>query len=386
MNNQAGESKNSEGKKKYRGSRYHNNKNRGKNKNEDSKKNEGKVNNNSVSSSSSSKNKRNNKKRNREHYNYKRKPKSGKSTENEGYKLVVRLLPPNLTADDFFTILRNTNNDSDDKEGVQDKFKYSDWCFFEGHYSNKVFKNSTYSRCNFLFDSLQDLEKCADFIRSCKFIDNKDNITIPDLKLSPYVKKFTQTSKKDSAQEGTIEEDEIFKTFMNSMKQLNENDEYSFQDFSVLKSLDKEFSKSLELENKIAERTERVLTELVGGGDKVKNKNKKKKNKNGKKKYQDEESSNKIPKKKRNRNKKKHDDREKSNTSKTKNSNMVIIEEAGKEVLKLRKKKMLLQEKLKQSNSSQPQSPSTQAQSSFKFKENASVSRVKILHRDDTEK
>lgn len=132
------------------------------------------------------------------------------------------------------------------------------------------------------------------------------------MKLSPYVKKFTQTSKKDSALVGTIEEDEIFKTFMNSMKQLNENDEYSFQDFSVLKSLEKEFSKSIELENKIAERTERVLTELVGTGDKVKNKNKKKKNKNAKKKFKEEEASAKIPKKKRNRGKKKRENREKA--------------------------------------------------------------------------
>ncbi|EJS43660.1 upf3p [Saccharomyces arboricola H-6] len=386
MSNLAGESKNSEGKKKYRGNRHHNNRNRGKNKNEtvDSKKNEGKV--EAINVNKNSKSKRNNKKRNREHYNYKRKPKSSKSTENEGYKLVIRLLPPNLTADDFFTMLRNANDGTEDKEDIQDKLKYSDWCFFEGHYSTKVFKNLTYSRCNFLFDSLSDLEKCAAFIKTCKFIDNKDNVTIPDLKLSPYVKKFTQTSKRDSVLEGTIQEDEIFKTFMNSVKQLNENDDYSFQDFSVLKSLEKEFSRSVELENKIAERTERVLTELVGTSDKVKNKNKKKKSKSGKKKFKDEEASTKLSKKKRNRGKKKRDDRDKSNTSKIKNSNIVIIEEAGKEVLKQRKKKMLLQEKLKQSSSSQPKSPSSQAQPSFESKENLSAPRVKILHRVDTKK
>ncbi|EHN02321.1 Upf3p [Saccharomyces cerevisiae x Saccharomyces kudriavzevii VIN7] len=386
MSNVAGELKNSEGKKKYRGSRYHNNKNRGKNKNEtiDSKKNEGKVNNTGISNSNKSK--RSNKKRNREHYNYKRKPKTAKSTENEGYKLVIRLLPPNLTADDFFAILRGANNDGDLKQDIQDKFKYSDWCFFEGHYSSKVFKNSTYSRCNFLFDSLSDLKKCAAFIKSCKFIDNKDNVTIPDLNLSPYVKKVTQKSKRDSALEGTIEEDEIFKTFMNSMKQLDENDDYSFQDFSVLKSLEKEFSKSVELENKIAERTERVLTELVGTGDRVRNKNKKKKNKSSKKKFKDEDTNAKLPKKKRNRSKKKRNDRDNSNTPKTKNSNMVIIEEAGKEVLKQRKKKMLLQEKLKQSNSPQAQSPSSHARPPLQPKENTFPPRVKILHRNDIKK
>ena len=387
MSNVAGELKNSEGKKKGRGNRYHN-KNRGKSKNEtvDPKKNENKVNNATNATHNNSKGRRNNKKRNREYYNYKRKARLGKSTENEEFKLVIRLLPPNLTADEFFAILRDNNNDDGDKQDIQGKLKYSDWCFFEGHYSSKVFKNSTYSRCNFLFDNLSDLEKCANFIKTCKFIDNKDNITIPDMKLSPYVKKFTQTSKKDAALVGTIEEDEIFKTFMNSMKQLNENDEYSFQDFSVLKSLEKEFSKSIELENKIAERTERVLTELVGTGDKVKNKIKKKKNKNAKKKFKEEEASAKIPKKKRNRGKKKRENREKSTISKTKNSNVVIIEEAGKEVLKQRKKKMLLQEKLKISNSSQPQSSSAQTQPSFQPKENLFVPRVKILHRDDTKK
>ncbi|QHS73385.1 Upf3p [Saccharomyces paradoxus] len=386
MSNVAGEVKNSEGKKKNRGSRYHNSRNRGKNKNEasDTKKNEAKVNNNAAHNNS--KGRRSNKKRNREHYNYKRRAKSGKPTENEGFKLVIRLLPPNLTADEFFAILREKSSDGDEKKDIQDNLKYSDWCFFEGHYSSKVFKNSTYSRCNFLFENLSDLERCATFINTCKFIDNKDNVTIPDVKLSPYVKKFNQISKKDSALEGTIEEDEIFKTFMNSMKQLNENDDYSFQDFSVLKSLEKEFSKSIELENKIAERTERVLTELVGTGDKVKNKNKKKKNKSNKKKFKDEEGTTKVSKKKRNRGKKKRDDREKSSIPKTKNSNVVIIEEAGKEVLKQRKKKMLLQEKLKISNSSQSQSPSAQAQPSFQPKENLSAGRVKILHRDGTKK
>ncbi|CAI4038768.1 hypothetical protein SMKI_06G1160 [Saccharomyces mikatae IFO 1815] len=387
MSNVSEDLKNSEGKKKSRGGRYHNNKSRGKNKNEtiDSKKNEGKNNNNNGTNNNN-KGRRSNKKRNREHHNYKRKPRMGRSTENEGFKLVIRLLPPNLTANEFFTVLRDKNNDSDDKEDIQGKFKYSDWCFFEGHYSSKVFKNSTYSRCNLLFDNLPDLEKCATFIKTCKFIDNKENVTIPDLKLSPYVKKFTQTSKKDSALEGTIEEDEIFKTFMNSMKQLNKNDDYSFQDFSVLKSLEKEYSKSIELENKIAERTERVLTELVGNGDKVKNKNKKKKSKNAKKKFKDEEGTIKLPKKKRNRGKKKRNDRDKSSVTKTKNSNVVIIEEAGKEVLKQRKKKMLLQEKLKISKSSQPQLPSTQAQPSFQPKEKFLAPRVKILHRKDIKK
>lgn len=74
MSNVAGELKNSEGKKKGRGNRYHN-KNRGKSKNEtvDPKKNENKVNNATNATHNNSKGRRNNKKRNREYYNYKRK-------------------------------------------------------------------------------------------------------------------------------------------------------------------------------------------------------------------------------------------------------------------------------------------------------------------------
>lgn len=288
-----------------------------------------------------------------------RRDRSGKKDEIVGVKLVLRLLPPNLTKEQFTATL----------ESVMANYTQNhvlDWYYVQGHYSSKFYAEPVYSRCYFVFETMDNLKDFVAKVRPIKFIDDKDNATCAVIKISPHVKKLTNSSKKPArssqALEGTLEEDDLFQTFMKSLKLLEEkNSEYSFANISILKPLDKELAKQKGIESAIQKKTEQALIELIGDNDK-KNKEKEKKNKkkNKKKKGKGEleevgpsPSADPATSQKRKRSKKKNkgtsskiNEANSNDAEKKSNNNVVILEAAGKRELQRRNK--LLKEKEKE--------------------------------------
>lgn len=286
-----------------------------------------------------------------------RRDRSGKKDEIVGVKLVLRLLPPNLTKEQFTATL----------EPVMANFAQNhvvDWYYVQGHYSSKFYAEPVYSRCYFVFETMEHLKDFVAKVRPIKFVDDKDNTTRAVIKVSPHVKKLTISSKKPArssqALEGTLEEDDLFQTFMKSLKLLEEkNSEYSFANISILKPLEKELAKQKGIESAIQKKTEMALIELTGDNDKKsKEKEKRDKKKNKKKKGRSEleevgpsPTTDIAASQKRKRSKKKNkgtstkNNEAKSNDAE-KNNNVVILEAAGKRELQRRNK--LLKDKEKE--------------------------------------
>lgn len=280
------------------------------------------------------------KQRNRRHNNKKRD--RDRKNEPQGFKLVLRLLPPNLTEEEFFKTFPGDFKQNMVNYGIMDHY------YVQGHYSTKIFDDPTYSRGYFIFDTIEKLKQFGLNAQQLTFVDDKDNATKAHIKISPYVKKITPTANgraSKRAVEATIEDDDVYKLFLKSLKikSESENSEYKFNDFSLLKSIDKEIASQTETEKAIKKKVEKALTELAGSIKIEKAKKSKSKSQKDKKKKKEKEKA----KKKKSKSKKDS----MSLAAKEKNENIVIIEAAGKKELQKRKKLQLQKEKDKEKSS-----------------------------------
>ncbi|CAB4257213.1 similar to Saccharomyces cerevisiae YGR072W UPF3 Component of the nonsense-mediated mRNA decay (NMD) pathway, along with Nam7p and Nmd2p [Maudiozyma barnettii] len=272
----------------------------------------------------------------------------------QGFKLVLRHLPPNLTEEEFMDNL---------KPVIQDKklstFGIIDNYYRHGSIANNLFEKSVYSRAYFTFNLMEQLKEFGNNVRTLTFIDDKDNVSNPVLKVSPYVKKLGNSNvsnrKHSKKLEGTIENDPIFKQFLKTIKLMGDKDDssYAFNNISIFKSLEKELAKEKKIDALIEKKTELAMIKLSGvdvnkmNEKKKKKKEKKKKKKKEKKANEVEDSGSVSKKKKKEKTSKKKSKQKKDKTLKKedKNKNIVILEEAGKRELKNRMK--ILQEKEK---------------------------------------
>ncbi|CAH00326.1 Upf3p [Kluyveromyces lactis] len=191
------------------------------------------------------------KKRNRRRY---RKRSADSSRE---FKLCIRSLPPNLTEEQFISTLQENNIDV---HSFQKSFYY-----VQGHYSSKVFKKQTLSRAYIQLDSFETIQSLSKTIRTCRFIDDLDNSMIPDLQISPFVKKWVSPNEVNPIQ-GTIQKDHVFQTFVKSWKLINEDETNSlqFKNLSVIAPLRKELEREEKMEEELNGRKQRALIELAG--------------------------------------------------------------------------------------------------------------------------
>ncbi|SCU78809.1 LANO_0A04082g1_1 [Lachancea nothofagi CBS 11611] len=257
------------------------------------------------------------------------------------HKLVVRLLPPNLTDKQFFDAVDiEIGSKSGPEAGSEFLTQNVESRYYvQGHFSRKPFKLPTYSRAYLTFHEPGKLQEFARKIGNLRFTDDNDNSMIPTIAMSPYVKKLRVEDSKGvrntkTLLEGTIEKDKTFQTFIKSLALLKENrQEYEYADLSVIQPLQKALDLKREEEARIKNQGERAIVALAGEVNKEKTK--KKKNKlNNKKKASDTVE----PKKK-----------SKKPTSQgggQDKQNMVIIEAAGRRELQRREriKKMVEKE------------------------------------------
>ncbi|CCD23296.1 Upf3p NDAI_0B02610 [Naumovozyma dairenensis CBS 421] len=341
----------------------------------------------------------------------KRQKQRQKQDRNESnlFKLVLRHLPPNLNSENFIKNVSLSKNIHD---------LYLEWYYIQGHYSSKLFKQPHYSRAYFIFDSIVKLNKFASIVKNMKFIDDHENVMIPLLTLSSYIKSIeenvpersrnnpkkhqrTKAPKKDIL-EGTIENDDLFKMFLGRSK---ENDKViDYGNFSLLRPVRKEVSRQKEADIAAAKKSELALTKLAGGSasstkdvtsqaknaNKDKNKDKiSKENKKEKQKGAKATTGTTEGKKKSRRSKKKKKNVPATNTnmgsgnltfeSSTDNAtnkkptqNVVILEAAGKKELQKRKKQIsktsnVMPSLLSQTNNNHIDSPTKNIQSSIKI-------------------
>lgn len=272
-----------------------------------------------------------------------------KNQDLEGSKLVVRLLPPNLTEEQFYTTIKDHLHD----DNFIKTFGIVQSYYVSGHYPVKLFNEPTCARGYLIFNDINNLKKFAMLIKDVTFVDDRDNATKPTLRMSPYSKILNKNEitpgKKNLS--NTLANDRIFKIFLNSLNLLQSDDEanYTFNGkISLLKPLEKELNKQKELETIIKKKKEIALVQLAGAPAKDKKKKKKKKKKNEKKQMEPGEASNKIDKtestttaKKKKKSKKKSSSSKKladKNKIVIPNNNVVILEAAGKKELQKRKK------------------------------------------------
>lgn len=256
-----------------------------------------------------------------------------------GVKLVLRLLPPTLTKEQFLETLKPVVGDISSWQLLR-------WYYVQGYYTSKIFAEPVYSRCYFIFSNMDQLNNFAQFVEPLTFVDDKDNSAKAVLKISSYCESYDDDNRKPSrsseALEGSLDQDIFFQTFLNSMKLMEQSTEYSYADVNLLKPLEKEMNKQKELEVAIQKRSESALVALAGD-------NKPKKSKKKKKKAQQKEA--KEPKPKKNKTKKSKSGAQAGGKVSTAspvasasdgksgdNSNVVILEAAGKKELQRRKK------------------------------------------------
>lgn len=256
-----------------------------------------------------------------------------------GVKLVLRLLPPTLTKEQFLDTLKPVVGDLSSWQLLR-------WYYVQGYYTSKIFAEPVYSRCYFIFFNMDQLKNFAQLVEPLTFIDDKDNSAKAALKVSSYCESYDDDNKKPSrsseALEGSLDQDIFFQTFLNSMKLMEQSSEYSYADVNLLKPLEKEINKQKELEAVIQKRSEHALVALAGD-------NKPKKSKKKKKKAQQKEV--KDPKAKKGKSKKSKSASKAGGKGSTTsqsgstpegksgdNSNVVILEAAGKKELQRRKK------------------------------------------------
>ncbi|AEY97192.1 FAER204Wp [Eremothecium gossypii FDAG1] len=237
--------------------------------------------------------------------------------EDVGHKLVVRLLPPNLTEDEFYrTLCPHLPSEQFFEKTTRDRY------YVPGHYSRKPFKLPTYSRCYLIFYDLAALQTVGRILQNMTFVDDHDNATVPKLFLSPYVKKMRNLGGHRQIQdqklklEGTLDKDPIFQIFTKSLQLLEENKgEYQYKDLHILNPLEKELKKRREVDGSIKKQVHDAMIELAG---EIESEDKKKKRK--KRKGQKSKST-------------KHEEK-----ALKENPNKAIFEEAGKREMKRRKR------------------------------------------------
>ncbi|CCK72464.1 Upf3p KNAG_0K00990 [Huiozyma naganishii CBS 8797] len=288
--------------------------------------------------------------------NRKKKKARGKYKESEGFRVVMRLLPPNLTFEELCTTLK-TEITSD----FVSVYRISDIYYVQGHYSVKAFNEPIFSRCYFHFDDMENLKAFVMKLQGIMLVDDRDNAVKPTIKLTPYAKKLSDTNpngfgkSKTFVLEGSLEETKLFKNFMKSLKYIEKTQEagdegslFNLLDgsISLLKPLEKELAKKKKAEAAVKRKTENALTELAGSiaGNNKNKKKKKKKTKTDKDastgaglSKTDTKNKKKKPKKSKLLNAKRTERNNAQDSTDKKNNNIVILEDAGKRELQKRK-------------------------------------------------
>ena len=305
-----------------------------------------------------------------------------KMEASRGFKLVLRLLPPGLTEDEFVTTLKPVFEEASlESRGITELY------FVPGSGSLALFQEVVYSRGYLVFEGFEQMRQFAMRVAELVFVDSSDNASKPSLQVSPYfktldnstlvaalskssqdtsvgtvtaadvntdaganandtktatvtvVKNQKKSGKRGKAIEGTIENTELFKMFVKSMAAIDkgETSSYMTENVSLLKSMDKELEREKERLDAIERRTNSALLALAGGKDSV-----------GANNGSSNNGSN-IKKKKKKRKKKEKEKvvgvsaKEKEKTkqkgrqiTRVKN-NVIIIEEAGRREMERRK-------------------------------------------------
>ncbi|CCH61643.1 hypothetical protein TBLA_0F01000 [Henningerozyma blattae CBS 6284] len=266
-----------------------------------------------------------------------------------GFKLVVRLLPPNLTEEQFIETIEPALG-----KDFKEKFNIFQSYYVQGESNSTPFHGPVHSRAYFILENMEDLKKLGEIIQKLEFIDDKDNLTRASLLLSPYVKDLVDESlliKKPSKAnskvgEGTLQNDPLFKTFLKATKLMKEEKDhhYAYNDFSLFKSLEEEESRQLKNKRVIKLRSKDALVRLAGAENpltpnatetETDNKPKKKKKRKSKKEKLSEDV---LPTSTQFINSPKKSKKKKGKDPVEKNNNIVILEEAGKRELQKRKK------------------------------------------------
>lgn len=320
-------------------------------------------------SNTSNKNSRNNSSR-------KRRRNRSKDSDTLQFRIVVRLLPPNLDEISFLNEIKKTlNNNSFIKE-----YGIVDYYFVQGHYSIRAFNEPTYSRAYFTFLNMKQLMLFTEKISSIVFVDDRDTAMKPRIRMTSYVKNLSRdkdvetdikniteniveaskitnkNSKNGKSLENTLNSDKIYQTFLKSLSILEtaEDSDYLLDgSISLLRPLNNELIRQKRVNEGIEKKRENALIELAGSLKKDKKKKKKNKDKNKKKKKNDsldDQSSMKRGKRRKKKAKAKNSSNgsegnlhskyrlEKQNKKESNNNNIVILEAAGKKELQKRLK------------------------------------------------
>lgn len=278
-----------------------------------------------------------------------RRDRHGRKSDDSGFKLVLRLLPPDLSEEQFLKTVKI-------EIGEMKNLGVVGWYYVQGHYSVKFRSEPVYSRCYLYFDDMEQLGKFASKVQPVRFVDDNDNAANAVAKVSPFNKRLVNEPPKSGQSkqslEGTIKEDPLFQTFLKSLKILEERtSEFSYADVSLLKPLEKELAKRKNVETEIEKRTEMALVALTGDSEK-KSKNKGKKKNRKKDKASKEEAGGAAAEpsssaaRKRKKAKKKPTKSDVKATNVEKNNNVVILEAAGRRELQRRKKLQMEKEKM----------------------------------------
>lgn len=286
--------------------------------------------------------------------NRRRRNRNPRKDTNEGFKLVARHLPPNLSESEFMDVL---------KPVIQDRklaaFGIINYYYHNGSIETNLFEKPVYSRAYFTFDTMDNLRKFGNSIKDLTFVDNKDNVTKAVLKVSPYVKKLEDpnVSRRNRSKkiEGKIEKNPIFKQFLKTIELMESKDDspYAFNNISIFRPLAKQLAKEKKINDMIEKKSELAMIKLSGvdkskeKDDKEKKKKKKKKKKRDRKK-KDENKTKDDPEsqsKKKEKTSKRKRKAKASKKEKESNNNVIILEEAGKREMRNRKKILELKER-----------------------------------------
>ncbi|CAL9729577.1 nonsense-mediated mRNA decay protein 3 [Monosporozyma unispora] len=290
-----------------------------------------------------------NSKNKRSSSNRRRNRNRNKLTEVTCFRIVARLLPPNLQEDSFLDEIKSSLKD----DNFVKTYQILDYYFVTGFYAIKAFNEPTYSRAYFTFKDMEQLKQFSLLLSKITFVDDRDSAMKPRIRITSYVKSLSdemeKSAKKKKSLEGTLINDKIYNTFLKSLSIMQENkdSDYIFDgSISLLKPLNKELLKQKKVNEGIEKKREHALVELAGAikkdkkADKVAdsdNKKAKKKKRKRRKKKSQRDAEGKIEPK----------DKMKKDKVKT-NNNIVILEAAGKKELqkriKLQKQKELEKE------------------------------------------
>ncbi|CCH46654.1 hypothetical protein BN7_6249 [Wickerhamomyces ciferrii] len=138
--------------------------------------------------------------------NRRRKPLSKKKSD-AGFKVVVRLLPPNLKAEEFWSKVE----DYVTAQNILDKY------YVQGKYSNKPFKLPTYSRAYIQFEDPQIVDQFVAKYKEVTFEDDKESM-IPTFAMALFSKmpenEKSPSKKPDSKPKHTLQDLLSYKNFL----------------------------------------------------------------------------------------------------------------------------------------------------------------------------